>query len=142
MSVIPLIPERRSRRSEQTYRAITFQLEHVWELHGLRNFTLSDANGLVLAGAGHGEESRVVAAYAPLVAKCLNRERRDAVLDEIRSLVPILHGDEDLCVRSFFVDGERLFLCAVGDNGAGLDASIYRALTGIRRIYKQDRLAG
>ena len=64
MSSTPFVMrERRTTRSEQAYQAITLQLEHVLRLHGLRNFTLSAANGLVLARAGHAEESEALAAY-------------------------------------------------------------------------------
>lgn len=136
MNVIPMIQERRCRRSEETYRAITFQLEHVLRLHGLRNFTLSDANGLILANAGHAEESHALAAYAPLLARATDRRRRAQVVDSIREVVPF-SGEDAINVRSFFIDGDRLFLCIVGEGGARLDASLYRALTGIRRIYRQ-----
>ncbi|GEM_PF-1407859 len=137
MSVIPMIQERRCRRSASTYEAIFYQLEHVLRLHGLRNFTLSDANGLVLAQAGWDEESQTLAAYAPVLAKCTDRIRRDEVLEEMNTLLE-LEGEDSVQARSFFVDGERLFLCLIGESGAALDACLYRALTGIRRIFRED----
>lgn len=140
MSVTPMFQERRCRRSQETYRAITFQLEHVLRLHGLRNFTLSDANGLVLASAGLEDESRALAAYAPVLAKCLSGQRRAAIEGRLAELVP-MEQIEGLSMRSFFVDGQRLFLCLVGQQGGTLDSSLYRALTGIRRIYHQSMRA-
>lgn len=141
MSSTPFIMrERRTTRSEQAYQAITLQLEHVLRLHGLRNFTLSASNGLVLARAGHAEESEALAAYAPMLSRCLDRTVRQGVVEELGEVVPM--GEQDsVTVRSFFIDGERFYLGLVGRAGTLLDASIYRALTGIRRIFKQHATA-
>lgn len=139
-NVIPMIQERRGRRSESTYEAIFYQLEHVLHVHGLRNFTLSDDRGLVLAQAGFGEESEALAAYAPVLARCADRTRREDVIDKIRALIEIHNVQERVHVRSFLVDGQRLFLCVLGESGAQLDACLYRALTGIRRIFRQSEL--
>ncbi len=137
MAVLPFSPERRGKRSSETYRAINFQLEHLFRMHGLRNFTLSDANGMILAHAGFLEESEAVAAYAPVLAKCTDRERRAQVIDKIGGHIPFDYSESLVEVRSFFVDGERLFLGVVGEGSAAVETAIYRALTGIRRIYKQ-----
>ena len=137
MSATPItVRERRTTRSQQAYEAITHQLEHVLMLHGLRNFTLSGANGLVLARAGHAEESEALAAYAPMLAQCLNRTRRAEARQELSQVVT-MREREEVTVRSFFVDGERFYLGLVGRAGTMLDASLYRALTGIRRIFSQ-----
>ncbi len=137
MSTAPIVlRERRTTRSQEAYKAITMQLEHVLKLHGLRNFTLSAANGLVLARAGHAEESDALAAYAPVLAKCLDRTHRAEVLGELGEIVPI-GAHDDITVRSFFIEGERFYLGLVGRAGTMLDASLYRALTGIRRIFQQ-----
>lgn len=142
MSTAPMIlRDRRATRSEEAYLAITLQLEHVLRLHGLRNFTLSASNGLVLARAGHMEESEVLAAYAPVLARCLDRSRRSQVVAELGEAIPEISQDEDVSVRSFFIDGERFYLGLVGRAGTKLDASMYRALTGIRRIFKQSNTA-
>ena len=135
MTVMPISKERRSRRSEKTYQAIAYQLEHVLKIHGLRSFALSDSNGLVLARAGAPEEADALAAYAPVLAKCTDRGRRGEVLSQLGAIVDGAHEDNTE-VRSFFVDGERLFLGLVGATGASLEAAIYRTLTGIRRIYR------
>lgn len=135
MSVIPMIQERRTRRSEQTYQAIEYQLDYVLKLNGLRNFTLSSPEGLILANAGFDEESEALAAYAPLLAKCTDRDRRDQNVTRLGEVIEL--DDEDIQVRSFVVDGEQYFLGAIGASNTQLDASIYRALTGIRRIFKQ-----
>lgn len=45
--------------------------------------------------------------------------------------------ESGLLIRSFYLDGTRYFLALVGEPGAQLDAAIYRALTGARRIYRQ-----
>lgn len=137
MSTAPIVlRERRTTRSQEAYKAITMQLEHVLKLHGLRNFTLSASNGLVLARAGHEEESEALAAYAPMLAKCLDRTHRSEVIEELGEVVP-MGTQDDVTVRSFFIEGERFYLGLVGRAGTMLDASIYRALTGIRRIFQQ-----
>ena len=135
MAVMPISKERRARRSAKTYQAIAYQLEHVLKVHGLRSFALSDANGLVLAQAGCQEEADALAAYAPVLAKCTDRARRGEVISQLGSIVDGAREDNTE-VRSFFIDGERLFLGLVGATGASLESAIYRTLTGIRRIYR------
>lgn len=136
MNDLNWLQERRSRRSKETLQAITFQLEHVARVHDLRNFTFSDETGLVLASSGHAEESELVAALAPVLANCADRARRAELLDTLGATIPGLHHDGVL-IRSFYLDGTRYFLALVGEPGAKLDAAIYRALTGARRIYRQ-----
>lgn len=136
MSVIKLRSERRRRRSKSTYEAIRFQLEHLYEQYGLRNFTLGDTRGLVLAHAGHPQEADVLAAYAPIIAKCANPDRRDEVIDKVRHFIPDA-SDKTVQVRSFDVDGETLLLTVVSHEG-GKHADIYRAVTGVRRILSRN----
>lgn len=137
MTVIAFTQERRTKRSNHTYRAITYQLEHIFKVHGLRNFTLSDSNGLILAQAGHYEESEAVAAYAPVLAKCTDRDKRAHIVHNILQFIPesIEYAVE---VRSFFLDGERLFLGILGHGEATAGVAMHKTLTGIRRIYTQN----
>ncbi len=135
MSVIEFLPERRRRRSGNTYEAIRLQLEHIFERRGLRCFTLGDDRGLTLAHAGHGQEAEVMAAYAPLLATTTNRERRMEIFNRIRSFVPDA-SESTVAIRTFHVDGEVLHLCVLGEAGVQ-HTDLYRAISGVRRILGQ-----
>ena len=138
MRIIKSQSERRKKRSEKMYRAIQYQLEHVFDAHQLRNFTLGDTRGLVLAYAGHIEEAEILAAYAPMLSQRINRQTRDGILKRVQSFVP---DAADIQIRSFDVDGETLHLTVLGDGDSLHHADLYRAVTGIRRIFGQDRVA-
>ena len=139
MTALPISLERRLERSANTQRAMTLQLEHVLKLYGMRNFTLCDQNGLVIAHAGYHEESDTIAAWAPLLAKCTDRHKRSRHLQQLLSQLDCAH-DLDLQVRSFHLDGARLYLCIAGSPGAQLDVGLYRAVEGLRRIYRETSL--
>lgn len=132
VSPLPTI-ERRRRRSDQTLTALTYQLEHIYRNEGLRNFTLANTSGLVIASAGDPLESEVLAAYAPLLARSVERRFRHQVIARIQNLLPDLKA-EALHVRQFQVDGEVLFLTLAGKPGVYRDVGLYRAITGVRRI--------
>lgn len=136
MTVSPVMPERRQRRSPQTLTALTYQLQHIFEREGLRNFTLGDSKGLIIARAGDDIESEVLAAYAPLLAKSVDRRFRQQVLSRIEHMVPDINP-ESVHIRQFSVDGESLFLTLCGKPGVYRDVGLYRAITGVRRILDQ-----
>jgi hypothetical protein len=51
-------------------------------------------------------------------------------------------GDQDKCdeehvVQNFRVDGEEMFLTAIGEAGTMRELGIYRAIMGIRRIWRE-----
>lgn len=139
MSVIKLRSERRRRRSKSTYEAIRFQLEHLYEQYNLRSFALGDSRGLVLAHAGHAQEADVLAAFAPIIAGCVDSGRRNEIIGKVRRFIPDA-SDETVKVRSFDIDGETLHLTVVADVG-GKPADLYRAVTGVRRILNQTSVA-
>lgn len=132
VSPLPTI-ERRRRRSDQTLTALTYQLEHIFKNEGLRNFTLANMSGLVVASAGDPLESEVLAAYAPLLARSVERRFRHQVIARIQKLIPDMSA-ESLHIRQFTVDGEPLFLTLAGKPGVYRDVGLYRAVTGVRRI--------
>ena len=138
MQIVKHDLDRRKRRSKRMYRAIQYQLEHVFDIHNLRNFTLADTRGLVLAYAGHVEEAEVLAAYAPMLSTRMNRRSRAHILDRVRHFVP---DASDVQIRSFDVGGETLHLTVLGGGNALQHADLYRAVTGIRRIFEQERSA-
>lgn len=132
MNVIEFQPERRRQRSTNTYEAIKLQLEYIFETEGLRNFVLGDSRGLMLAHAGHVQESEVLAAYAPLLARSTDRMRRQNIYTKLRTFVPDA-TQESVYIRTFHIDGEVLHLCVLGHGGVKHN-DLYRATTGIRRI--------
>ena len=140
MSVIPFVPERRRRRSTNTYEAIKFQLEYIFDNQDLRNITIGDSRGLLLAYAGHVEEAQVLAAYAPLISDCTEKRRYEDIMDRVRGFIPDA-ADDTMAFRSFFIDGEELHITLVGQPGALSHADLYRAVAGIRRILDESKAA-
>lgn len=140
MSVIPLLPERRRNRSANTYEAIKLQLEYILKEQGLQNFTLGDSRGLVLAYAGRADDAHVLAAYAPVVANCTDKERYYEVLEKVQSFVPEVNA-QSVAFRTFEVEGEVMHLCLLGEAGKLNHAHVYRAVSGVRRIVDQSRIA-
>lgn len=140
MKATPMSFDRRLERSKNTHRAMTLQLEYVLKLYGLRNFTLCDHNGLVIAFAGYREESDAVAAFSPVLARSTDRQKRSRILADALGQLDSAQT-LDIQVRSFFLDGERLYLCITGQPGAQLDVGLYRAIEGLRRIYREETLA-
>ncbi|MGM0558576.1 MAG: hypothetical protein ACQEVA_19480 [Myxococcota bacterium] len=128
--------ERREKRSKQTYQAINFQLEHIFENHHLESFVLGDNNGLVLASAGEDIDASVLAAFAPVLHKHRGEASRESVLSKVASMMPEADLDT-LRIRPFMIDGEMLFLCSLGERSMRGEAGLYRAVTGIRRIMRQ-----
>ena len=139
MSMVDLYAERRIRRSPQAYTAIVYQLEHIFSSQSLKHFVLGDSRGLVLAAAGDQEAAAALAAYAPMLAAYRGRSRR-TIVERLEAMVPGVLA-ESLSIRSFTVDGETLYLCSVGQQTAARQASLYRAVTGIRRILDQTAVA-
>ena len=128
--------ERREKRSEQTYQAIKYQLQHIFENQALESFVLGDSNGLVLASAGEEIDASVLAAFAPVLHKHRGSGSRQGILDKVQKMMPSADLDT-LRVRPFAIDGEMLFLCSVGERSIRGEAGLYRAVTGIRRIMRQ-----
>lgn len=139
MNVIDFGQERRRRRSSNTYEAIRLQLEHISQTQGLRNFTLGDNRGLALAHAGQVTESEILAAYAPLLATCLDRQRRAQIFEKLRQFVPDA-SESSLQIRTFSIDGEVLHL-AILAHTAVKHTDLYRAVSGVRRILSQSQIA-
>lgn len=139
MTVVDLYAERRRTRSNQAHIAIGYQLEHIFKNQNLSNFVLGDSSGLLLAGSGDADEAAVLAAYAP-VLETYRGKSRGKVFAKLASLVENFNPAA-LSIRSFEVDGETLYLLSVGRETAARQASLYRAITGIRRILKQTAAA-
>lgn len=140
MTVIPFAPERRRQRSTNVYEAIKFQLEGIYSANELRNLTIGDSRGLLLAYAGHIEEAQVLAAYAPLISRVEDKDKYHEVMDRVRGFIPDAASDT-LSTRSFVVDGEELFITLVGAPGKLQHNDLYQAVSGIKRILSTDQIA-
>ncbi len=131
MSVIPF--ERRRRRSTNTFEAIKMQLEYILEQQGLKNFTLGDERGLLVAHAGRADDAHVLAAYAPVIANCHDKAAYYDVLDGVKSHVPEITA-ENVAFRTFEVEGHPLHLIIHGEAGRLAQSDVYRAVNGVKRI--------
>ncbi len=140
MTVIPFVPERRKRRSANIYEAIKFQLEGIFSSQKLRNLTIGDSRGLLVAHAGVEEEAQVLAAYAPLISRVKEKESYHQVMDELQTFIPNAASDTT-AVRSFVVDGEQMFITLVGKPGELEHADLYQAVSGIKRILGSHEIA-
>ena len=140
MSVLPFASERRRQRSENTYEAIKFQLEFIHESQALRNIVVADSRGLLIACAGDTEDANVLAAYAPLMARTIEKTRYLDIMERVKGFIPELR-EERAAFRTFNIDGEDLFICLVGKAGVMRHADLYRAVSGIRRIFGESSQA-
>mgnify|MGYP006297961489 CR=1 FL=1 len=140
MTVINYPRDRRRKRSDQTYTAIRYQLEHIYENQQLESFVLGDSHGLVLACAGETDEASALAAFAPVLHKHRGRPGKERILDQMSRVLPDVDV-ESMTVRTFEVDGETLYLTSVGEESVKRQVGQYRAITGIRRILDQTAAA-
>lgn len=139
MTVVDFHKERRRKRSPRAHIAIGYQLEHIFQTQNLNNFVLGDSSGLLLAGAGNSDEAAALAAYAP-VLETYRGKSRGRVFAKLATMIPGFNP-ATMSIRSFEIDGETLYLCSVGRESTARQASLYRAVTGIRRILKQTAAA-
>jgi hypothetical protein len=120
--------ERRSRRSQDPYRALCFQLERCCAQGNLDAVVLAGRNGLLVAGAGEPRLCEALSAVAPV----LGEPRFDGRLPEV------LRGQR-IGVRSLSVDGEMLFVASATlakrakHGGAGW---LQRSAVGVQRILR------
>lgn len=138
MSVIPF--ERRRRRSTNTFEAIKLQLEYIFQEQGLTNFTLADERGLLIAHAGRTDDAHVFAAYAPVAAQCTDKERYYDLLERVRYNIPGVTAS-NIAFRTFEVEGHVMHLIIHGEAGRLNHANVYRAVSGVRRIFDESRIA-
>lgn len=138
MSVIPF--ERRRRRSDNAFEAITLQLEYIHNEQQLNNFVLADENGLLIAHAGRADDAHALAAYAPVVAECQEKHDFFDVVDALREHVPEVNTS-NLSVRTFDVDGYKMHLVLVGERRRLNHSNVYRAASGVKRILREGEVA-
>lgn len=100
-----MMSDRRIRRSEVPAEAARLYLDATADRHGYQALTLADADGLVVVDAPRSISSEAVAAIAPFV-------QGEAVRDD--GLLEMVTRGEALRVRTFEMEGQPMFLAAVG----------------------------
>ncbi len=113
--------ERRNRRSDLPAEAARLYLDAAVRRHGYASLTLADADGLVVVDAPTTVNSEAVAAVAPFA---------DDALPDTDGLLEMVTRGRALRVRSFEMEGQQLYLAAVG----GADRPDGEAEAAMRRI--------
>lgn len=119
--------ERRTRRSNDTRTALSYQLDHVRDEACLEAIVLADDAGLVLASSGDRDVCAELAALAPLAG------RRQTVPRGSRFDSGFVH------VRAVRFDGVQLYLASCSDSmadvwSARVETWLAEAQHGVTRI--------
>jgi hypothetical protein len=113
--------DRRVRRSQLTATALQWLLEAQVSRGGLESIALATDDGLSVAAVG--EDTEVLAAIAPCLAKGRSVRNVDVSLD-------------DVSVHAFLVNGEELFLTLRGGDTAKHAALALMGMQGATRILR------
>jgi hypothetical protein len=113
--------ERRRRRSQDPYRALCLQLEHLRAEGELDALVVAIDNGLLVAGAGERSICEALGAIAPLVSSPAFTGRLPGALE-----------GQAVDVRSVALDGETLYVASVGRRAGA--TSLQDSIDGVYRI--------
>jgi hypothetical protein len=113
--------ERRQRRSQDPYRALCLQLEHIRADGEFDAMVVAIDNGLIVAGAGERSVCEALGAVAPLVGSPWFDGR-----------VPGALVGQRMDVRAISLEGETVYVAAVGRSTS--DDWVARSIGGVRRI--------
>ena len=113
--------ERRRRRSQDPYRALCLQLEHVRAEGELDAIVVAMDNGLLVAGAGERSVCEALGAVAPLLGS-----------PSFNGRVPGALVGQRIEVRSVSLEGEKVFVASIGRFTG--DEWVTRSVGGVRRI--------
>jgi len=113
--------ERRRRRSQDPYRALCLQLEHLRAEGELDALVVAIDNGLLVAGAGERSICEALGAIAPLVSSPAFTGRLPGALE-----------GQSVDVRSVALDGETLYVASVGRRAGA--TSLQDSINGVYRI--------
>ncbi len=117
-----MLTERRVRRSEESFEALTYQLAHSRDRGKLEALVLADETGMVVASAGEASLCEELGAVAPLMTRAPMG----------MPLPPLLRGGE-VAVRPVRGASADLFLACLG-GGVARDALLTHSANGIARI--------
>ncbi len=113
--------ERRTRRSDDPYRALCLQLEHARARGELDALVVAIDNGLLVAGAGERSICEALGAVAPLMRSPSFNGRLPGALE-----------GQSVDVRELSLEGETVYVASVGRRGG--DPWIKQSISGVRRI--------
>jgi len=113
--------ERRTRRSQDPYRALCLQLEHSRLQGELDALVLAIDNGLLIAGAGERSVCEALGAVAPLMSSPSFTGRLPGALE-----------GQSVDVRAVSLDGETVYIASVGRRGG--DVWLQQSISAVRRI--------
>ena len=113
--------ERRRRRSENPYRALCLQLEHIRSEGELDAMVVAIDNGLLVAAAGERSVCEALGAVAPLLSSPSFNGRMPG------SLV-----GQSIDVRAISLEGETLYVATAGRSKS--EEYLARSIGGVRRI--------
>jgi len=113
--------ERRTRRSQDPYRALCLQLEHSRLQGELDAVVVAIDNGLLVAGAGERSVCEALGAIAPLMSSPSFSGRLPGALE-----------GQSVDVREVSLDGETVYVASVGRRDA--NEWLQQSITGVRRI--------
>jgi hypothetical protein len=113
--------ERRTRRSQDPYRALCIQLEHSRLQGELDALVVAIDNGLLIAGAGERSVCEALGAVAPLMSSPSFTGRLPGALE-----------GQSVDVRAVSLDGETVYIASVGRRGG--DVWLQQSISAVRRI--------
>ncbi|MDH4282284.1 MAG: hypothetical protein OEV36_06500 [Myxococcales bacterium] len=113
--------ERRTRRSEDPYRALCLQLECLRLEGELDAVIVATDNGLLVASAGERSVCEALGAIAPLLSTASFSGRLPGALEGQR-----------VDVRPMSLEGETVYLASVGRSSG--EAWLQQSISGVRRI--------
>jgi hypothetical protein len=142
MQVMPF--DRRSRRSLNRSDALHFQLVQVAEDFDLDMFVVADELGELIAtstrSADGTEISNLFALFSPMLVESRSASAQDrartVLFTHLEELGMFWEADE-IVVREFHVDGNKMLLVGVGEATTMREVGVYRAILGARRIWEQ-----
>lgn len=113
--------ERRTRRSQDPYRALCLQLEHSRVQGELDAVVVAIDNGLLVAGAGERTVCEALGAVAPLMSSPSFTGRLPGALE-----------GQSVDVREVSLDGDTVYVASVGRRGG--DEWLQQSIVAMRRI--------
>lgn len=119
------IPDRRKRRSNNTTRALGYQLDTCRRASMLEGIVVSDENGLCLAKSGNTDACDEVAARLPMMGR------------KVRDFAGVMYSAErgyKVRMRRFHVGQGELYVCAIGGRSDQRDRQVMHSISGVSRI--------
>lgn len=119
--------EKRTKRSDRLYEALTYQIEAVCNEYGVSHLALGSDDGLVMASSGDDHTADWLAAIAPGIG---------------RAWLPSGKSNDDdgmLTVVDLEVEGNVVYLAGLSDDDPTTHRGFEHAKRGVQRIFKETR---